>query len=300
MLDSFRFTDDINDWQTYTNTDYGFSLQYPKDWHIWYEGAEEEMYLTIGDYPSESPHTNSFSLRIQIDTDLESYDMKRVNPSLRCTDKQDVNINNYHAISYKCASSISPESFERYLLSASGSTFDVSVAISPNKNAIVYKKILSTFRFTDDMSDWQTYRSENGQFEFEYPSIVTVKKADAVGHFPQLDGQSFQQYWNGVYIDYTNNYTNNPSGEDISLSIWPTNISADEFQRLYNSDGDPYSSIAGKKNITFAGHPAILIVADTAIGVPRNYIFPKAIPIVIEYYEATTTQKILSTFKFTK
>ncbi len=157
------------DWQTYTDTDYGFSLKYPKDWHIWYEGAEEGMYLTIGDYPSESPHINSFGLRIQIDTDLESYDMKRPNPSLRCTDKQDINISNYHAISYKCTSSISSESFERYLLSASGSTFDILIATSPNKNAIVYKKILSTFRFTDDMSDWQTYTNDKADYTFTYP-----------------------------------------------------------------------------------------------------------------------------------
>ncbi len=283
ILSTFRFTDDVSDWQTYTNSLLHYEIKYPKDWHIWYDGAEEEMYLTIGDYPSESPHMNSFGSHIQIDTDLENYDMKRANPSLQCTNEQHIKINNYDAISYKCVSSISSESFERYLLSNNGSTFDISVAISPNKNTFIYKQILSTFRFTDDMSDWKTYTNE--VYSFKYPP-----KDWAV---EQID--------NGIWLGSTRRWCDPICYTGFNVELTTTTIS--NFILEYN-ESSPYSQIKEEIPYVLNDISGTRLIGTTDIGIDEHYFFFKKDKktYIMNYKDALKPleTQILSTFKFIK
>ncbi len=323
-------TDTMADWQTYTNDQYGFNIKYPSNW-VTKEIPNQEYGGVVNFFQSGTKTYPEQGGSQPIGENVVTLSLLKNPDDLTL---QQIFNNNYNKClqqpnnDFGCPGPQNTESWQTITVDGAKAwrTGDIGIPEGPGADTLYIKqdgyyiemtlmffepvrknidtaildRMISTFRFTDDMSDWQTYKSRNGQFEFNYPAFLTVKTASDVGQFPQLDGQSYQQYWDGVYIDYTNNYTDNPSGEDISLSIWHTNISADEFKRLYDSDGDPYSSIAGQKNITFNAHPAILIKADTAIGVPRYYMFPKAIPMVIEYYNATTTQRILSTLKFIK
>jgi hypothetical protein len=172
--------DETADWQTYRNEKYGFEVQMPNKWKT------EELAGQDGQFDFK---VSFFERNSEIET-------PGVNVVIRKNSVK--NLDNFveqeiasSVASFKEAYSIDIASKDivrkeekignvrgvRIVYGGAGATTVAfikgdnifTITNSFREDDAIFEKIISTFKFTDDTSIWQTYRNEKYGFEFQYP-----------------------------------------------------------------------------------------------------------------------------------
>lgn len=318
MLDSFRITERLTDWQLYTNSDYGFSLQYPQDWKqenfkggisgCCFTGSGVVAIDSIKQRPGGHEGEGE-ALRIYL---------KDITPTQYAT-----KYNTFNRVGLKDADFVEKKQTETLsgievthlrLGTPMGSYFEViffkqgvlkPFYIEYDDNDPLHQQILSTFRLTEDMSGWQTYTNEKYGFNFQYPS--NWKQIDSPTFLLNLSENDPYSYdFSGVFIK-----TTNPTTIEDALAK-----AIKEYKTKLDADPDypsSYPKYTEPKVVDFHGQTAIQRSYRTYEITPpgTEYILPeKGLIITIsDLYGngkvsvetmSTLRNQILSTFKFTK
>jgi hypothetical protein len=165
----------------YKNSDYGFELTYPKNWHA-YENdlGSFEIYPNEA-YANDRPGDYTFSVepKIAISSGLDG------RADLVCPSTTDVKISGLSGI--RCVSKESGITTYYYRVKdiqdtqwKAGNMISFSI---PNEHAEllpVYEKILNSLKITptnniSDTTSWKTYRNEEYGFEFKYGNNIKVE-----------------------------------------------------------------------------------------------------------------------------
>ncbi|MFA6511947.1 MAG: hypothetical protein WCV86_02390 [Patescibacteria group bacterium] len=151
-------------------------------------------------------------------------------------------------------------------------------------------------------ADWKTYANNEFDFTFQYPNSWIVENWKDIGQFVNGDGRTFSFIWDEIIIR-EGDVRENTTGSS-ALSFGFTDISAELFIGRYNSDGDTASQVIAPVYIeTVAGRTVKHVTAETAIGLPREYLFfaPYSSGFIISYDDFDSTHKqILSSLTFTE
>jgi hypothetical protein len=154
-------------WQTYTNTQFGYSFKYPADWKLteYTDGVDVEP-------PSSDGHNTYFG--VSIDSRTWSQVQTEFNkPGV--ADQfvvQDIVVDGIPAKEYGVKSG--NQTAGSIFLTFSNTTYHISLfrpAINPTAVKTV-NDILSTLKFNNSatISTWKTYHNEQYGFEFKYPA----------------------------------------------------------------------------------------------------------------------------------
>jgi hypothetical protein len=139
-----------SNWQTYTDTQYGFEVKAPKDWI----NPDRLKGFSVSEVPI--PTENSVSVKNL---------------------KKEI-INGVEFTSY-----ISIEECDMYSYVTVHNSLSYRFSTCEQDQAPILKQILSTLKFTDkttskiDTSKWRTYTNTKYGFEFRYPSVYSIDES---------------------------------------------------------------------------------------------------------------------------
>ncbi|PWB38472.1 MAG: hypothetical protein C3F02_03910 [Parcubacteria group bacterium] len=176
FLASFKFTDSIADWQTYTFKESGYSIKMPKSWVGFsvYDGSSYK----ISDKGPESFQTGSFLTVGAPDSNGElaiavhkGYSMARLIAQYYSGKK----ISDYttsQGLKVKLISGFSEDVDIKkvYVLEQGEDSYQINIA----NDTDIAQAIVDSFKFTDQNADWQTYTSTNYKLSFTYPKNWTI------------------------------------------------------------------------------------------------------------------------------
>ncbi len=157
---------DTSDWQTYRNEEFGFEVKYPNGWIVKNNFLySPEMY--------NAREGGSYSLFIKVDNSFDSIDAFLGN-NKECKDSViKFTINNQQAVKY---TDICKYQNPKMTIIKVGDKMVESFSYSFSNELETINQILSTFKFIDQTSDWQTYRNEEFGFEVKYPENDSLSK----------------------------------------------------------------------------------------------------------------------------
>jgi len=200
-------TDSVDNWNTYYNSKYNFSLKYPQSWEIktlskyvaefinnendpdsspdiYVESKENPDNLSIPDYYKEISELNN----------KEPDNMYKSNPLENIKDAQTIQIGGYPG--FRFDSEPSPYLGDRVSISLEGKILEFTRLVYQDAskdeiNKKRFEQILSTINFVDNTvsntqvtipKSWKTYSSHEGinesysQFQLNYPSTWTLEE----------------------------------------------------------------------------------------------------------------------------
>ncbi len=139
ILSTFRFVDDISDWQTYTNSQLGFSIKHPAGWKIDDTTTPNKVWFN----PRETEAVDSIEVSTKTRNEWLSgfYEDEIV-------EQRNLVVDGYPAVQID---------LDAFGLQETGIFKDGKLYTIVSNQQIKELNILSTFRFTDDVSDSQMY-----------------------------------------------------------------------------------------------------------------------------------------------
>ncbi len=296
------------DWQTYTNTDYGFSFQYPADWTEKKDNLPDSIKKDEGGVPTQSLALSTLNGETQFSLLIDPLgfgpffpDMfltvAKKNGGLAITQRQnsesnkDNKPNEYSLI----ISSIDNES-PRFWMYAS------SPAVEKDKLIAQLDKLIATFRFTDDMSDWKTYNTTQYSLQFKFPSDLVYLGPEGGDFIGPLSSPKAIKYAPDLVVG-------TPENELIfTLDIIPTSDNDGNFyvlnhiQQVFSRDTSKYSkSTVSIDNIAYDKYSRLQNrQPDNHTQIKDVYITSQnGFTYIITLYGLQIGEKILSTFRFT-
>jgi len=200
IYQSFKFTDQESDWQTYENTDYGFSFDYSSDYIT--RIHEYEDYFIV-DLAIAEDSIWMISIKVKENVDNQSLDQlveegRRAGFEFEITDV---------IISGQEGKKYSRPDYDGYGNTAAIVIFEDNIFTiegndKPSDLKSIFEKTLSSFQFTDQESDWQTYENiwdpnhsgPGGQldiaFQFDYPNNWQVTGDGSGRYLRPVDGSN--------------------------------------------------------------------------------------------------------------
>ena len=161
IVSTFKFTQSSvpAGWRTYTNSQYGFSIQYPDDWDnkisgAGVMGAYSLLSLDINKYSYDFNINRTSYVRLVVEDnnfelgtrDWKNFELGQIKGDIACS------------VDTGC---------ELVFTSNNGQNFLISTINNPETDSTT-NQMLSTFKFTNETADWNTY--DNFGIQFEYPS----------------------------------------------------------------------------------------------------------------------------------
>ena len=197
VVSSFKFIDgSISDWETYSNNELGFNFKYPTDWKIeevngyglFVEGNQLKPKLSGVSASAESwrndiPEGGRSFLILYTDISAQEF-INRYNNE----EDETSSISNQikETMAGKPATHITAAT--SIGLANEIIIFDQEshepILIEYNDFDPIHKQILSTFKFTDEMADWQTYTNNEYGFTFNYPMNWSIAETHADPEIP--------------------------------------------------------------------------------------------------------------------
>lgn len=242
-------------WQTYSNTQLGFEVKYPKDWKTMSPGMDFKG-ISLSKDGNKSIFSviyyNSVSVMSSSSTSitLKSFDDLKKDPQYK--DIKDITFLGDKAFSATVTNPNIGLVENEIFVSKDNAVYEISY---DNNDAIdISKQILATFKFinaqsTDETASWQTYSNIKYGFNFNYPKNWTVKEI-AGGDMPHE--ASFLV----------------SSNVDSDLGFSVTLIkSISSPKKWYNDDDDVEDNTADKiitKQLTINGFSAYFVSKDVA------------------------------------
>lgn len=232
----------IPEFQTYSNKEYGFEVQYPSSMKIAHTsetGANivdpnnsDKSYISVAVYNSDPE--NTFKGNDQVYTS-ENYELNGLKGRI-----------------LKGESARSGEAATTIILVKDGKYYTLQAS------ADVFDKIVSTFKVTgkNNSVDWKIYKNEKYGFEFSYPSAYTARSYTET----QVKGKLFIAMLSSKEIG-PGEGGDGPVSR-ISVSVWNNSKqlslvdwASDEYNKSFSNYGT--DSISDFKNETLSGHKAI-------------------------------------------
>ncbi len=312
MLDSFRFTEDMSGWETYINTPYNYSFARPGDWEInsnclMAPGREFECSDIFVNDPVKQPTSDWRRFQVQvfddyyknfIGDDLDAYirEIYKLNKQGGHTlsDIKPMSLNGQTGYSF-----ITHNEFTYGEIGGQTESYPTKHIFIPKNKKLYhvfyvldntkFDQILSTFRFTDDMSDWQTYKNEKLHYQIQIPTDWWINEQK---DFTQILPPSIEKENLPPGAGYGGAQSNNPvitisSVGDLTVGETVQNIEAERKIVINN-----LTSIQRQENGSFGNS------INTYIPQGKSYI--KFSWDLISTPSDPTLGQILSTFKFIK
>ncbi len=206
--------DEIADWETYRSDEYGFEFKYPKDWDIetsqdypfsvmvfprGFEKDKRGMALSIN--PVNVGRESVFDPGLNINIETATFGGRKAKIYL-CPDRNQCP----EQLFYSKAIMITelPKNW----------TYDNEIDFSLYKGyenlRDSYDKILSTFKFTAETANWQTYKNIEKGYSINYPTDASIDKNDL--SCIRIDTKEF----GSIYINVG---SSNPCGEPTGIGI---------------------------------------------------------------------------------
>ena len=175
--------------ETYRNTEYGFEIQYPSQWVVEQDqslilalaskdtgGIYKEGNIYVGiRYISDWNQEPTDAINTNISREYELY-------TLRAKLNTDIRINfvgdspwGTTAVYIK-----KPHTNEGFAISAAIDNSDYPEYGGHNANKVLFKQILSTFKFIDETADWQIYSNQKLGIEFKFPQDWEVADTEGI------------------------------------------------------------------------------------------------------------------------
>jgi hypothetical protein len=273
-------------WQTYTDTDYGFEIKYPKGWTV----SKPVIYVNI---TNENNKENVPFMQIVRETEMDGLSMEEAaNKFLHNTNSsiEKVNTNNGigRQISFSgiCSNGI-PCSYKSTVLCNDGKIYSiyytedrmvepgtgpmhaskVAVDMKDWKYYDTFKKILSTLKFNEGSGippDWKTYESKDYNFKLNYPKDILFEPEK--GNLAPILS-SFSQ-------------TNLEESNAFDLNVYVSGIKISPFTdaaNLVENNSKYYSKFSGPKIANIGGHPVYTVFFSGLSGIEHLYFFPKTL-----------------------
>ena len=285
-------TKNISDWQTYTNTKYGFEFQYPKDWEVKQE-SDGSIYLTSNlPWPQEGKafiiRETEKSLAKFID-DYNKSDMLADGTSLSTIfEQKDYSIAGVRADLLKGSTAI-------------GVTSNMIFITHNNRNYVIdfndqsnnHLQVLKSFKFLDSQNltnDWQTYTNTKYGFEFQYPKDFILKEVDT--QMGNNIGTKLSFDYHGSIQPMSFNIFPAPNYKDSMAAFIGVNNFADNVVKVLEKKND-IININGLLALNYCSIPGYIDYCSTFI-MHNNNIF------MFDYRDSIPSyyREILSTFKF--
>ncbi|MFH0873275.1 MAG: hypothetical protein V1846_00295 [Candidatus Komeilibacteria bacterium] len=186
ILSTFKFTDDAADWKTYNDKDGGYTIKYPSTWRV---SDFDPQFVNIIPPSEDVPNKETYVSSIRLEyfpKPLVSNNgsiVGRDEAVFTLQDRKEITVNGTKAT--QGIKNGIPNLFVTQIATAD-KTYQIYWP-TVNGYSETFQQILSTFKFADDMSDWQTYTNSNLHFSFKYPAdwhisndtLPTILPADA-------------------------------------------------------------------------------------------------------------------------
>ena len=162
-------------WKTYTNSQYGFSFEYPVDWVL---SVDTNGSVTV-DFPGDDEGDNGITV-----SELSNQELKDLNSGVIVT-SQESGLYNYNNWQVSIAKDDVGEEFYRAVFAKDFTNFVVS-SFNSNDLVSIRDHLLSTFQFIvpaspivsssktqaqADTNGWKTYTNSQYSFSFNHPVI---------------------------------------------------------------------------------------------------------------------------------
>lgn len=222
ILDSFIFSVDTSDWQTYTNNDLGFSIKHPSDWQVDTERSNSST-VVFSNNQSQGEGRES----IQVTTTDQT-----ITDWLSDFDASIIQSTSDTVIAGNIAKRVNTTEFALDYVAVRNAGKLYVFTSNGGANGMFENGMLSTVTFLSDTSDWQTYTNDTLGIQFQYPttgnvSAVTLDESTApINRYPTTGKAisitvSFSEeskiYVIGSSSDFSRIYTEPYNGgEDLS------------------------------------------------------------------------------------
>lgn len=210
----------MSNWQTYANYDLGFQINYPANrLPIEIHPDNTTEHIVFG----EIIH-GPFTIDVKRNTTIDEYIAQDFKDNPSCANRKTIKLNNYGAVFYTCENEFAGGTIDIFTIAKNNNIYAINFMLVPqgttaeNVRFVISptdQKMLDSFRFTDDISDWQTYNNDELGLSFMYPSSIGSLKATTTEHH----GETI--FWP-------------PGGEDVTLY--------GKAVRVYKENSDVYKS----------------------------------------------------------
>ena len=157
--------DETKDWQTYVNDTFGYSLKYPSDWVV--DGADPRNVII----KNTADKTDNF-LTIKVESgDPTPGDLGYS----EAYERTSVLIGGHNSNKFSCFLYHEEATFYTYYLNSGADRYILSYRGNQTSLVPIYEQIVSTFKFTDETADWQTYTNTVYSYQIKYPKAYEVK-----------------------------------------------------------------------------------------------------------------------------
>lgn len=306
-----------NDWKTYTNDIYGFSLKYPKEWFI--DSSNSDGLIVISNYKDGSKYDKSNTPSDYVSLLIRNIDNKTT-PTIIEDDfvinqesKENVTIYSVRGSESLKSSRIIWAKIAKFKSGSTNFELEANGELSPDsatrkQQLNIFDKIVGTITVSSDATaDWQTYTNSTYGFSFKYPTDWTINIVN--NQLLSLGLNSTENEKNGSCrvsgCDLPNSMSVNLIKNVAELDSQSTSLK--NYLDKKASLSDPvYTDV---KEVSFGnktGYQAKLGPNQFGGGKAYFYSFPDGEILKAWFFEedkdtnADETSKIISTFQFTK